>query len=45
LDEFKSKVLGIDASIKTAFENNFPVNTDPISSKEGKRISLLVIFT
>ncbi len=37
LDDFKTKILGIDGSIKTAFENNFPVNTDPISGREGKK--------
>src|SRR5664279_4351910 len=35
LDEYKKSMLGIDPSIKTAFENIFPVNTTPPPSQEG----------
>lgn len=36
LDDYKKKMLGIDSSFKK-FEANFPVNTDPITGKEGKK--------
>ena len=37
LDEYKKNMLAIDPEIKQKFESNFPVNTDPVESKEGKK--------
>lgn len=35
LDDYKKKMLSIDSSFQSRFAANFPVNTDPIPSKEG----------
>ncbi len=35
LEEYKKKMLAIDSSFPAKFSANFPVNTDPIPSKEG----------
>lgn len=35
LEEYKEKMLKIDSSFATRFRDNFPVNTDPVPSKEG----------
>ncbi len=35
LEEFKEKMLKIDSSFEGRFRENFPVNTDPVPSKEG----------
>ncbi|HMK05077.1 MAG TPA: gliding motility protein GldM [Ferruginibacter sp.] len=35
LDDYKKKMLSIDSSFGKLFAANFPVNTDPIPSKEG----------
>jgi gliding motility-associated protein GldM len=37
LDEYKKNVLDIDPDIRKKFEKNFPVNTDPVEGKEGKK--------
>lgn len=37
LDLYKENILAIDPAIKNAFENNFPVNTVPPVSVEGKK--------
>jgi len=37
LDEYKIKMLAIDPEIKQKFEANFPVNTDAVEGKEGKK--------
>jgi gliding motility-associated protein GldM len=37
LEEFKKNMLAIDPSIKASFEKNFPVNTDAVEGKEGKK--------
>lgn len=37
LEEFKKNILNIDSSIKVKFENNFPVSTDGVEGKEGKK--------
>jgi len=35
LEEYKEKMLKIDSSFEGRFRANFPVNTDPVPSKEG----------
>lgn len=35
LEEYKKKMLAIDSSFEGKFAANFPVNTDPVPSKEG----------
>ena len=35
LEEYKEKMLKIDSSFEGRFSANFPVNTDPVPSKEG----------
>ena len=35
LDDYKKKMLSIDSSFESKFAANFPVNTDPVPSKEG----------
>ena len=35
LDEYKKKMLSIDSTFPARFGANFPVNTDPIPSREG----------
>ncbi len=35
LEDYKKKMLAIDSSFPSRFSANFPVNTDPIPSKEG----------
>ncbi len=35
LDDYKKKMLSIDTSFAARFSANFPVNTDPVPSKEG----------
>jgi len=37
LEEFKKKMLDIDPKIRAQFENNFPVSTDGVEGKEGKK--------
>ncbi len=37
LDEYKKNMLGIDPTIQSAFANNFPVNTIPPVTVEGKK--------
>jgi len=37
LEDFKAKILNIDPKIKAQFENNFPVSTDGVQGKEGKK--------
>ena len=37
LDEYKAKILAIDPEIKKKFETNFPVNTDAVEGREGKK--------
>lgn len=37
LEQYKRDMLNIDPSIKKQFENNFPVNTTPPISQEGKK--------
>jgi gliding motility-associated protein GldM len=36
LEQYKAQMLAIDPSIKSQFSNNFPVNTTPPVSQEGK---------
>ena len=35
LEDYKKKMLSIDSSFQSRFAANFPVNTDPVPSKEG----------
>ena len=35
LEDYKKKMLAIDSSFNAQFGQNFPVNTDPVPSKEG----------
>jgi gliding motility-associated protein GldM len=35
LEDYKKKMLAIDSSFPARFSANFPVNTDPVPSKEG----------
>ncbi|MBK9484074.1 MAG: hypothetical protein IPO01_02280 [Chitinophagaceae bacterium] len=35
LEDYKKKMLAIDSSFPARFSTNFPVNTDPVPSKEG----------
>jgi gliding motility-associated protein GldM len=35
LEEYKKNMLAIDSSFPARFSANFPVNTDPVPSKEG----------
>ncbi|MEO7306311.1 MAG: gliding motility protein GldM [Ferruginibacter sp.] len=44
LDEYKVKMLAIDSSFAQKFGTNFPVNTDPIQTKEGKKDFTLGYF-
>lgn len=37
LEQYKHNMLAIDPSIKSQFANNFPVNTTPPVSQEGKK--------
>lgn len=37
LEKFKADMLNIDPKIKAQFENNFPVSTDGVEGKEGKK--------
>lgn len=37
LEEFKKNMLNIDPKIKAQFENNFPVSTEGVEGKEGKK--------
>lgn len=37
LEEFKKNILNIDPKIKAQFENNFPVSTEGVEGKEGKK--------
>ena len=37
LEQYKAQMLAIDPSIKSQFANNFPVNTTPPVSQEGKK--------
>jgi gliding motility-associated protein GldM len=37
LEEYKAAMLNIDPSIKTQFQNSFPVNTIPPVTQEGKQ--------
>lgn len=37
LQEYKVAMLGIDPEIKTAFEKNFPVDTEPTVGQDGKK--------
>ncbi|HXR84581.1 MAG TPA: gliding motility protein GldM [Hanamia sp.] len=37
LDQYKKEMLNIDPSISAQFANNFPVNTTPPPSQEGKQ--------
>lgn len=37
LEKFKTDMLNIDPKIKAQFENNFPVSTDGVEGKEGKK--------
>lgn len=37
LEQFKNDMLNIDPKIKAQFENNFPVSTDGVEGKEGKK--------
>lgn len=37
LEQFKKDMLNIDPKIKAQFENNFPVSTDGVEGKEGKK--------
>ena len=37
LEEYKTAMLNIDPSIKAQFQNNFPVNTVPPVTQEGKQ--------
>ena len=44
LDAYKVAMLAIDSSFQGQFGNNFPVNTDPIKTKEGKKDFTLGYF-
>jgi gliding motility-associated protein GldM len=37
LEDFKKKILDIDPKIREKFESNFPVSTDGVEGKEGKK--------
>ncbi|MEP7256319.1 MAG: gliding motility protein GldM [Ferruginibacter sp.] len=37
LEEFKKNMLALDPKIQAKFENNFPISTDGVEGKEGKR--------
>jgi len=37
LEEFKKNILNLDEKIKAKFESNFPISTDGVEGKEGKR--------
>ncbi|HMU08936.1 MAG TPA: gliding motility protein GldM [Ferruginibacter sp.] len=37
LEDFKKKILSLDPKIQAKFENNFPVSTDGVEGKEGKK--------
>ncbi|MBL7694274.1 MAG: gliding motility protein GldM [Ferruginibacter sp.] len=37
LEEFKNSILAIDPKIKAKFESNFPISTDGVQGKEGKK--------
>ncbi|MBX2934169.1 MAG: gliding motility protein GldM [Ferruginibacter sp.] len=37
LEKFKADMLNIDPKIKAQFENNFPVSTEGVEGKEGKK--------
>lgn len=37
LEEFKKNMLNIDPKIKAQFENNFPVSTEGVEGREGKK--------
>src|SRR5690606_10840159 len=44
LEQYKVDMLNIDPSIKTQFANNFPVNTIPPLSQEGKQKDFTASF-
>lgn len=44
LEQYKTDMLAIDPAIKKEFENNFPVNTIPPISQEGKQLSFTQSF-
>jgi gliding motility-associated protein GldM len=37
LEDFKKKILDLDPKIKTKFESNFPISTEGVEGKEGKK--------
>lgn len=37
LEDFKKKILELHPKIKAKFETNFPINTDGVDGKEGKK--------
>ncbi len=37
LEEFKKNILALDEKIKIAFGSNFPISTDGVEGKEGKK--------
>lgn len=37
LEQFKKDILNIDPKIKAKFENNFPLSTEGVEGKEGKK--------
>lgn len=37
LEDFKKKILALDPKIQAKFENNFPVSTEGVEGKEGKK--------
>lgn len=37
LEDFKKKILDLDPKIKAKFENNFPISTEGVDGKEGKK--------
>lgn len=44
LNQYKNNMLAIDPTIKAQFENNFPVNTTPPLSQEGKKLDFTQAF-
>ncbi|MEO8961698.1 MAG: gliding motility protein GldM [Ginsengibacter sp.] len=44
LNQYKASMLSIDPSIKKQFESNFPVNTVPPISQEGKKLDFTQSF-
>lgn len=37
LEDFKKNILDLDPKIRTKFENSFPINTEGVAGKEGKK--------